>query len=284
MAENYCGKSCDQCADKELLGCPGCKVGPGNMIGTACEVARCCIIKGQSQCTGCEFCNDCYTLAQKDQFLQHRVAAAEKDKSGNEMLSANAPALAKWLNVAFWLIVPSVISSFLSNESFFGSDSIIPAVGQMLSSTCVIIYGLVLLRLGFVDKRYKFAALCVLAGAVISSATNYMFSGKEVPMWAMAISVPTTAISFVGEYFTFSAHSTVLSDVNHTMSTKWKTLWKWYFGSCIAHYSGVLLSFVIPSLGVMLINAGDVGTIITRLLNLLYLQKTVKFFRSHSAG
>lgn len=283
MAENYCGKNCDNCAEKELLGCPGCKVGPGNMIGTECEVARCCISKGQSQCAECEFCNDCYTLTQKDQFLRHRVAAAEKDKSGNEMLSTNAPALARWLNVAFWLIIPSVLGSFLSSESFFGSDSIIPAFGQMLSSTCTIIYSLVLLRLGFVEKRYKFAALCVLAGALISSVTNYMFSGKEVPMWAMAISVPTTAISFVGEYFTFSAHSAVLSDVNDTMSTRWNTLWKWYFGSCIAHYGGVLLSFVIPSLGVMLINAGDVGTIITRLLHLLYLQKTVKFFRAHSA-
>lgn len=282
MAQNYCGKNCDNCAEKDLLGCPGCKVGPGNMIGTECELARCCISKGQEECTACEFCGDCYTLERKDQFLQQRLAAAEKERSRDKMLSQNAPALARWLNVAFWLIIPSFLASILSNESFFGSDSIIPAFGQLLNSTCTIIYSLVLLRIGFIEKRYKFAALCVLVGALISSVTNYMFSGKEVPMWAMAISIPTTVLSFVGEYFTFTGHSAVLTDVNNVMATKWSTLWKWYLGSCVAHYAGVLLTFAIPALGVMLIKAGDIGTIITRLLNLLYLQKTVKYFRTHS--
>ena len=283
MAQNYCGKNCDNCAEKDVLGCPGCKVGPGNIIGTECELARCCISKGQAECADCEFCSDCYTLEHKDQFLQQRFVIAEKEKKRDEMLSQNAPALARWLNVAFWLIIPSLLASILSNESFFGSDSIIPAFGNMLSAICSIIYSLVLLRLGFIEKRYKFAALCVLAGALISSVTNYMFSGREVPIWAMAISIPTTILSFVGEYFTFLGHSAILADVNNKMSTRWSTLWKWYFGSCVARYGGVLLTYVIPSLGVMVINAGDIGTVITRLLNLMYLHRTVKCFRSYSA-
>lgn len=283
MAQNYCGKDCDQCAEKELLGCPGCKVGPGNIIGTECELARCCISKGQSHCTECEFCNDCYTLEKKDQFFQQRLAATEQEKRRAEMLDEDAPTLARGLNIAFWLIIPSMLGSILGSGTFFSSDSIFYAFGQLLSSVSALVYGVVLLRLGFVEKRYQFAGFCVLAGALISAATNYMFSGKEVPMWAMAISIPTTVISFVGEYFVFTANGVVLTDLNDKLSAKWNTLWKWYLGSCLAHYGGVLVSFVIPTLGVMLINAGNVGTLVTRLLNLLYLQQTVKCFRAYSS-
>ena len=281
MAESYCGKNCDQCGEKEILGCPGCKVGPGNLIGTECEQARCCISKGLTECAACEFCEDCYTVKQKDRFLQLRLEAVEKEKSKNEMLAGGAPILGSWLSVAFWLIVPSVIGYILSNSAIFEAGEFFIALGRMVNSCCAMVYSLILLRLGFIEKRYRFAGLCVLAGVLISSATNYMFSGSEVPMWTLAISIPTTVISFLGEYFEFMAHSTVLTDVNDKMSTKWNTLWRWYFGSSAAHYGGVLLTFVIPALGVMLIKAGDIGTLITRMLKLLYLRQTVRIFRSY---
>lgn len=28
MAETYCGKTCAECTQKEILNCPGCKAGP----------------------------------------------------------------------------------------------------------------------------------------------------------------------------------------------------------------------------------------------------------------
>lgn len=282
MAETYCGKNCDQCVEKETLGCPGCKVGPGKLIGTECEQARCCIVKGLPECAACEFCEDCYTVQQKDRFLQFRLEAVEKEKSKNEMLANGAPILGKWLGVAFWMIIPSLIGYILSNSAVFEAGEFFIALGQLVSSVCAVVYSLILLRLGFIEKRYRFAALCVLAGALISSATNYMFSGSEVPMWALAISIPTTVISFLGEYFEFMAHSTVLTNVNDKMSTKWNTLWKWYLGSSAAHYGGVLLAFVIPVMGVMLIKAGDIGTLITRVLKLLYLRQTVRIFRTYN--
>lgn len=279
MAESYCGKNCAQCAEKDMLDCPGCRVGPGRFVGTECEAARCCISKGQSRCAECEFCNDCYTLERKDSFLQHRLATVEKDKSRTEMLTKGAPILGRWLCVALWLIIPSMLGSILSNDAIFDRESIFFAFGQMLSLICAPVYSLVLLRLGSVEKRYRSAAFCVLAGALISAATNYMFSGKEVPLWAMTISIPTTVLSFVGEYFEFMAHSAVLTNVNDRLSAKWETLWKWYIGSSAAYYGGVLLAFVIPALGIMLINAGDIGTVLTRVLKLVYLYQTVKCFR-----
>ena len=281
MAETYCGKDCAQCAEKEVLNCPGCKVGPGNLVGTECELARCCISKGQTACTECAYGEECDTLQQRDRFLQYRLQTVEAEKSKRDAVAKRAPLLGKWLWIAFWLIIPSTIGSLLSNETIFGAESVVFAPGQVLSSACALAYGLILLRLTSVNTKYRTAAICVLVGTLISTLTNFLFSGSEVPMWTAAISAITTVISYLGEYNEFMAHNAVLTDLDDALATKWKTLWTWYIGSFGAFICGTLLMMIIPDVGVMLTTAGSIGMVGTRILKLVYLYRTAKSFRSY---
>ncbi len=279
MAETYCGKNCAQCAEKEILGCPGCKVGPGNLIGTECELARCCISKGQTECTACEYSEECSTLQERDRFLQYRLQTVEKEKERRNAAAKRGPLLGKWLWIAFWLIIPSTLGSLLSNDTLFGTELAFFVPGQVLSTVCALAYGLILLRLTSTDIRYRTAAICVLAGTLISTLTNFVFSGSEVPMWAVAISIATTVLSYLGEYNEFMAHSAVLTDLDDGLATKWKTLWRWYIGSFGAFIGGTVLMMIVPTVGVMLTTAGSIGMVGTRVLKLVYLYRTAKCFR-----
>lgn len=66
MAETYCGKSCLECGQKDVLNCPGCKAGPGKQYGGDCELAKCCRSKGHQECSTCGFNGNCGTLRSKD--------------------------------------------------------------------------------------------------------------------------------------------------------------------------------------------------------------------------
>lgn len=281
MAESYCGKNCAQCEQKEMLGCPGCTAGPGSLIGTECQLARCCISKGQTECAACVYSEDCNTLQERDCFLQHRLQIAETERVRHDALVKRAPLLGKWLWIIFWLIIPSTIGSVLSNDTIFGSELAFFVPGQVLRTVCALAYGLILLRLSSIEARYRIAAVCVLVGTLISTLTNFIFSGSEIPVWAVAISIATTVLSYLGEYSEFMAHNVVLTGLDGGLAMKWKTLWTWYIGSFGAFIGGTVLMMIIPDLGVMLTTAGSIGMAVTRVLKLVYLFRTAKCFRNY---
>ena len=54
MHETYCGKTCADCAEREQLNCPGCRMGPGRAGSGDCSISRCSVSKGHHACDFCD--------------------------------------------------------------------------------------------------------------------------------------------------------------------------------------------------------------------------------------
>ena len=164
----------------------------------------------------------------------------------------------------------------LTQVSVYGSQ-FMPASGAglalRLSRVGLILplgYALVLFTLLRWNVRYKNAALCALAAALINLSSAYIAAGLTVSS-AWAISIMLSLISICAEYFEYGAHSALLAMPAPKLSLWWQRLWRWYLWSIAAALvSGLLLS-VIPAAGSGLLLAASVVSLVTRLGKLVLL-------------
>ena len=117
--EGICGRMCDACTWKEQLDCPGCQDGPGRRFSGGCPIADCCREKGHTACVTCTFSTGC-ALRRRD-MPQNRLWAVEAERERRARLDRNAPVLAKWLWLLFWLVTPSVFSNILTMDTVAGA-------------------------------------------------------------------------------------------------------------------------------------------------------------------
>ena len=281
MAETYCGKICAECEQKEMLNCPGCKVGPGKQYGGDCELAKCCRSKGHQECATCGFNGNCGTLHGKERIPGYRLKSIEAEKIRRAAIAKRAPVLGKWLWILFWLIIPGSIASLITNENIAGTVPSVFLTGQVLSAICSFAYGLILIRLASEEERYRTAGICALVGGGVSVLIACVSGGPEVPTWTLLISIPATIVSVVGMYHEFMAHSVVLTGLDNVLSEKWSSLWKWYVGIYCAMIGSLLLMVIIPVLGLLVMLAAAIGLIVVSILKLLYLYRTAKLFREY---
>lgn len=282
MSETYCGKSCGECTQKEELGCPGCKTGPGRQFGGECELAQCCRSKGHETCGTCGFNGNCGTLRTRDRQPEFRKRKMEAERQQKEAIAQRAPLLGKWLWILFWLIVPATVAGILGNNSMAKIAPGVYVAGRMLGAVCTAAYGVILLKLAFAEDRYRTSGICALiaAGANLLMA---LMSGASVPAWSLLISLPTAVVALVGEYNEYQAHSIILTDVDNRLAGKWSVLWKWYVGFLIGMFGCILLIVIVPVLGLIALIAVAIGTVVVSVLKLVYLYRTAKLFRSWSA-
>mgnify|MGYP007051556881 CR=1 FL=1 len=164
--EGICGRMCDACTWKEQLDCPGCQDGPGRRFSGGCPIADCCREKGHTACVTCTFSTGC-ALRRRD-MPQNRLWAVEAERERRARLDRNAPVLAKWLWLLFWLVTPSVFSNILTMDTVAGAFPTAGVVGNVLAFLISLAYGVLLWQLREAAGRYRTAALCYLAGGIIS--------------------------------------------------------------------------------------------------------------------
>lgn len=281
MAETYCGKNCAECADKEALACPGCKNGPGKQYGGDCRLARCCREKGHQECTTCSFYQGCGTRRSKDSMPEHRLKAIRETKRQAEALTKRAPVLGKWLWVLFWLVIPATIASLMSNETV---NRWLPAVslpGLVLSAVCSLLYGVILIKLGKEEKRYRVAGICALVCAAVNVMLTWVSGGAEAPGWTLLISLPAAVLTFVGEYHEYTAHAAVLDGLDWEQADKWAALWRWYIGMYGAVFGSLLVILLFPILGLLVALGGAIGLAVVGIVKLVYLYRTAQLFKQY---
>ena len=281
MAETYCGKTCAECSFKEQLNCSGCKTGPGRQYASDCKLAQCCRDKGHEECAGCGHQLHCNALLGKDRAPEYRLKSIENQKMLEAAVAARAPLLGKWLRVLFWLIFPSGLAAFMSNQNISGSVPVIYWVGMILGTACILVKGLIFLRLAVEENRYRTAGICTLIGAAISLLLALIAGNRQISVWTLLISVPTLVLGFVGTYYEYTAHSAVLTGVDNALSEKWRTLWKWYVGiQCGMVVMALAMSFA-PILGLVIALPGSVVAIVVAILSMVYLYRTASVFRNY---
>lgn len=281
MAETFCGKTCGECSQKEVLNCPGCRIGPGREFGGDCQLAACCRGKGHETCETCAFHSTCATLRRKDHFPEDRRRKREAAAAEKAAMARRAPLLGKWLWVLFWLVIPGTIASILTEEQITGLIPGLYIPGILLQTLCTLAASLILWKLSEIEDRYRTAAICSLIPAVVTLFLAVATRGSEPPTWTLLITLPAAVVSLVGEYNQFTAHAIVTSPLNQELSEKWTTLWKWYIGSYAAILGSLFLLLLIPILGLLTTLAGAIALMVTGILKLVYLYRTAKLFREY---
>lgn len=277
MEETYCGKNCQECTRREELDCPGCKTGPGRAIGGDCDLAGCIRSKGHETCDSCSFRPTCGLMRGREEMPTKRLRKWEYEQYKRERIARKAPVLGKWLGVLFWLIVPSTIASLMSYEKFREIAPQLYLAGCILKGLVSAVYGLILLRLGFQESRYRTAGICWLITAGISLLLTFMSNVGAI----LLLSLPGVVLGLVAEYHEFMGHSEVLIGVDQVLSDRWSALWKWNIGIHCALIGSIILLLIIPLLGALFVLAAAIGLVVVGILKLVWLYHTAKTFREY---
>ena len=198
--EGICGRMCDACTWKEQLDCPGCQDGPGRRFSGGCPIADCCREKGHTACVTCTFSTGC-ALRRRD-MPQNRLWAVEAERERRARLDRNAPVLAKWLWLLFWLVTPSVFSNILTMDTVAGAFPTAGVVGNVLAFLISLAYGVLLWQLREAAGRYRTAALCYLAGGIISGVLLLPAIPEGNWLWWL-LSLPVMVLELCAAYQEF---------------------------------------------------------------------------------
>lgn len=278
MAETYCGKSCNECTERENTDCPGCKLGSGKSLGGTCKLAKCVQSKGHETCDTCSFQLKCNTYANRYQVPEDRRREAEEEETRRGELSCRAPILGKWIGILFWLCVPSAIGEFLASDLMRDALPGVYGIGVLIQFASRIAYGVILIKLSSMDNRYMTAGICALVSHVVNSLVNAYSTDTAL---TLLLSVPLLIAAIYGEYRECMSHAEAVSDFDAELMLKWENLWKWSVGMNIGLICSAFL-MMIPLIGVLALLGCLVGTIVVGILKLVYLYRTAKVFREYA--
>ena len=208
----------------------------------------------------------------------------ETTGGGSRLDREDAAALAGRLKVLFWLVVPGTIAGFLSDEALSAHWPDLASLGEILGILCSVVYGLLLLSLARVNGGYRAAGVCTLfvavAGIIIQSLGGGDPRNVERGI-ALILTLLAGVAALVGEYTECTSHAEVLEPVDMALSKRWRRLMKWYVGLFLGTFAGILVALFSQWLGLLVMTAATVGSLVVAILKLVYLWRTARTFREY---
>lgn len=259
MADTYCGKTCGQCIKKQNGECVGCVTEKEGAKSETCEVAKCCKDGHHSSCFKCGTRLNCVTY--------HKAK------------TPNAGFISSWVAKLFIMSILVVIASLFTAEIVTKNAPMVGKVGAAICVTFEIIYALILIVLAKVNYGYKLAGVFALITQAVSTVAVVV---GENTLPGVIIGIVAAIISLAAAYNEIEAHASILYDVEDRLAEKWRTLWTIYICVNLAMILGIVLLFILPGIGAMLVLGAYVGSIIAIILKAVYLNKTSKVFRGIS--
>ena len=264
MDKTYCGKSCELCAQREQLDCPGCRSQTQH-----CEIARCCLGKGHQTCETCEFRRNCRKLLRKEKVPAHRLMERARAAQKEEELARRAPIMAKWLWLLLWINVPSLIFSLLGEiESLVWLD----AAGNFL---CSLLCCWMLLQMKSVHVGYGDAALYTAIGVVAKLIAGFIPNSGL----SLLLLTPAAAVSLRGAYIEYQTHGDVVGEVDAALGEQWRKLWKWQIIAVGSMLGGVVVMLLSPLLGALVVFAAALAAAAVIIMTMINLYKSAQVFR-----
>lgn len=275
MSDTYCGKDCTVCTRKEELNCSGCK------SVKDCELASCCRNKGHQTCDTCQHNNTCGTLRRKDALAQIRLDKRNFEIERIKQKNEKVPFYAKHYWILFWLVVPSVIASIMTLEPIVAVVPIFNVLGELLNLACQLIYGYILIKLSVENERFHTAGLCLIVVTILSSILAWLTNGNDEASWKIIIQIPLAITSVIASYNEYTGHSEILTPYNPILADKWTTLWKWEIMTIGLTFGSIVITLLIPLIGVLTLFAGLIGGIVVAVSKLVYLYQTSTLFKNY---
>ena len=204
---------------------------------------------------------------------------------GSRLNREDAAVLAGRLWPLFWLIVPGTIAGFLSDEALSAHWPDLALLGEILGILCSVVYGLLLLSLARVNGGYRAAGACTLfvvaAGVIVQVLTGSGDPHNVERSIALILTFLSGVAALVGEYTECTSHAEVLEPVDMALSQRWRRLMKWYVGLFLGTFAGILVALFSQWLGLLVMTASTVGSLVVAILKLVYLWRTARTFREY---
>lgn len=194
----------------------------------------------------------------------------------------NVALLAKWMRILFWLIIISTAANLLTSENVTNAAPPLASAGQILNIAVNVAYGVVLLKIASESMNYRNSAICRFITVAVAIAVIPISDNTEFFI-AIPVVILSIVMDMVGEYYEFMGHAEVLRGADRTLSYKWLTLWKWYIGTFLGMIGGTVLAVMIPLIGLIVVLASTVGTLVISIVKIVYIYKTAGVFRNCQA-
>lgn len=189
----------------------------------------------------------------------------------------NVALLAKWMRILFWLIIISTAANLLTSENVTNAAPPLASAGQILNIAANVAYGVVLLKIASESMNYRNSAICRFITVAVAIAVIPISDNTE-SFIAIPVVILSIVMDMVGEYYEFMGHAEVLRGADRTLSYKWLTLWKWYIGTFLGMIGGTVLAVMIPLIGLIVVLASTVGTLVISIVKIVYIYKTAGVF------
>lgn len=279
MIETYCGKRCEECANRLTHKCPGCQEGPGHQRSSACEIAQCCRTKSLDGCHNCGRNGSCNKFKANESGTQARLDRYTEEKNERDLLLLQAPIMGHWLKILFWLVIPRILGSLMTYDAVVALFPYLYGPGVVIEAVSYVCYGYILMRLASECSEYRTAGICLLiAGAIDFLITSSLPVGNYL---SLMLTVLTSFIAFVGEYNEMSAHDFMLINVDFAQSEKWTKLRKWYMIIFLISMASLLMIMVISTVGALCAMISSAAMLLITGLKLFCLYRSANIFKNY---
>lgn len=274
MEIGYCEKDCAQCAMRDELNCPGCRMGPGNEMYGTCDIAGCCRKNRLESCGDCPKKVGCTVVAVKDLLASRRKVQFELRRAKTEVMGTRAPFLKKCFWALFWL---ALLPGFLPN--------FVPAEGrQYYALLCVdevlnLLSAVIVMAMAKEERGYQLPG-CILAGLAAHDFLMYLFTTTEPPLWAVFTSLVTPYVRLAAIWLLFEIHAIAAVDLGGVLTPKWKKLRKWYCGAMLVIELCSYLMIFGPMLFSVITGFAALALAICQIIELVYLAKMAKGYKA----
>lgn len=278
MSETYCGKTCDCCAEKQQLKCPGCRMGPGRAFQGDCTISKCCVSRKLSSCTACTTASTCYNLRSSASAASVRLQRQKDETARQKRMYERSVMMGKSLLILFWLVIVSTVVGLFLNENAVEQN---PALALPYTITRLgysVAYALVLCKMNDVSECYEYAGISGFVAAALTLVASLLGASG----WAVFLSLVTAIPSFICEYQEYMGHAEATEEMDPDMAKKWRTLWYWNLGCLCATIGGTLLTLIGLLIAALIVAVAAIGVLVVSIIKIIFLYRTAKAFREYS--
>lgn len=274
MSVGLCGKSCEfeYCELRAELGCPGCRMGPGNEMYGDCPIAACTRVKRVEGCESCPASLGCTETAVKELMPHRRKTAHAAKVAKAAVMEHRAPYMKKLFWMLFWLAILHGLDFY----TFFDERDSLYRASQCLDDAIGFAMAMALVALAQEERSYL-APGCVLAGlSAHDFLLHLMTVGGAEPAWALlsALVIPYVEICML--HLMLTAHAEAVPDVDAALGEKWLKLRKWYVVCLLSLAVCNYIYIILPSVITAIVGVLAVVYLVLEILHLVYLYRMAK--------
>lgn len=272
MERTFCGKSCEDCTQREAMACPGCLAGPGKKFGGECDIAKCCRDTGHESCVTCTKKSACGKFSGAANAPANRQRRQEQLRLRKQQIAARAEFLSSSVWYLFWVVIVGTVFSLVE---------LIPAmksISDWASLAVNLTYSIILIYMAQVYEDFKTAGWIGIVAA-IASAVQIFFPDSTSLM--LIVFIPLAGFRIYGNYVEFTAFGAITDGADAQLSERWLELRKWYIISFGVTLGGTFLLLLIPALGLIAALLGALASLAVSVYRIIYLYRTAVLFREY---